>query len=173
MRTRRQWSRRVAIAGGSLTLLVLALWGLSRYRPSHLARTNAYIGLDRGRLFVATTDAPADPRLLAAIVEGVKTSGAIRTTWRPRSARGWGSSAALNGRFFYTVTAVPIPPIAAAVALLTALTFFLIHRRTPPHACPHCNYDLRGIPRGRCPECGTDPLLTRILRRLLPRPSHA
>lgn len=27
----------------------------------------------------------------------------------------------------------------------------------PPRTCPHCAYDLRHIPEGRCPECGRPP----------------
>ena len=164
MRTRRTWSRRLAISGGTLAALVLALWLASRWWPVHGARPYSYVGLDRGRLYIGYTDAPADPRLLASIVDGVKTSGYLRTRWMPRSGRGWGSNAGSNGRFFYTIVAIPVLPIAGGIAVVTGVGFLLLYRRTPPRCCAECGYDLRGLPAARCPECGrTERLLTALI----------
>lgn len=41
-----------------------------------------------------------------------------------------------------------------------ALLWWAIRARVairPERACPHCGYDLQGLPHNRCPECGTTP----------------
>jgi hypothetical protein len=167
MNAPRKWLCRVALLGAALVFLVLASWLISRSRPMHTARSHSYLGLDRGRLYFGYTDGPADPRLLSAIADGVKASGSLRSRWLPRSTWGWGSSAASQGRFFYTLFAVPILPIAGVVAALTGLGFVVLCRRTPPGACAACGYDLRGVPAGRCPECGVGSFVARFVRRLL------
>jgi hypothetical protein len=60
-------------------------------------------------------------------------------------------------------------PMAGAVALLTGIAVMLIYRRTPRGACAACGYDLRGLPRARCPECGAESLIARFVRRLVRR----
>jgi len=40
--------------------------------------------------------------------------------------------------------------------------------------CPHCGYNLRGIPRGsKCPECGNDPFVGESMQQHLRRPINA
>ncbi|MDB5355840.1 MAG: hypothetical protein JWN24_2293 [Phycisphaerales bacterium] len=66
-----------------------------------------------------------------------------RTSWGPGST---------------TVTAVPLPYVILAAAVLPALWGFGRWRsiRPGPGHCSACGYDLRATP-DRCPECGTVP----------------
>jgi hypothetical protein len=48
---------------------------------------------------------------------------------------------------------MPLIPVGVWVAWVVRAVWRT--RRPRPHACPKCGYDLRGLPTGRCPECGT------------------
>lgn len=43
--------------------------------------------------------------------------------------------------------------LVGGATMLAALALPALPARIPGH-CPRCNYDLRGLPEARCPECG-------------------
>jgi hypothetical protein len=53
-----------------------------------------------------------------------------------------------------TCLLVPFWLLFLIAALPTALLFYLNRRKIPPGHCSGCEYDLRGIESGICPECG-------------------
>lgn len=55
-------------------------------------------------------------------------------------------------------TAVFVPLYALfMIPPYLAMTRVTLHRRSP-RFCPHCEYDLAGVPEGQtCPECGGSP----------------
>ncbi len=65
--------------------------------------------------------------------------------------------------------------LTAGLALLAA---FLVWRdgyvrgwrssRTRPPACPSCGYNLSGLTRCRCPECGTEYSIDELWQSILP-----
>ncbi|MBK8267890.1 MAG: hypothetical protein IPK83_06125 [Planctomycetes bacterium] len=53
-----------------------------------------------------------------------------------------------------TVLFVPFWLLFLVAAIPTALLFLRDRRKIPAGHCRHCDYDLRGIASGICPECG-------------------
>ncbi|MBK8267889.1 MAG: hypothetical protein IPK83_06120 [Planctomycetes bacterium] len=53
-----------------------------------------------------------------------------------------------------TILVVPFWLLFLVAAIPTVLLFRLGRRRIVAGHCPHCDYDLRGIASGICPECG-------------------
>lgn len=59
----------------------------------------------------------------------------------------------LGGRLVYL--SVPLPSLLLLTLVATGVLWRL-DRRYPPGHCHKCGYNLRGLPKPRCPECGTD-----------------
>jgi hypothetical protein len=105
------------------------------------------------------------------------TAGSVTwTTWFVIALRNW--IAERPPGFSWTGIATDWVIVFAACALLPALLLtgaaFIRNRYWPVHEpghCRVCNYDLRGLPEPRCPECGTpfDPAEVPGLAR----PEHA
>lgn len=56
---------------------------------------------------------------------------------------------------------VPLGVPTLAAGILAGVLIFLVRIRVPPGHCWACGYNLTGIERGRCPECGTELRSTR------------
>lgn len=73
-----------------------------------------------------------------------------------------------NGRIFLPALQLMLYPYTALVALVGAYLSCL-PRIIPPTACASCEYDLRGLQRRECPECGREmPEVQRSLVAGLP-----
>ncbi len=65
-----------------------------------------------------------------------------------------------TGSYWRRRSTLSFPLLLVAFALLPALTYIAAHGelKTRRHqrrgTCRRCNYSLRGLPDGRCPECG-------------------
>ena len=68
--------------------------------------------------------------------------------------------------------------LVALTGILVALAVFMVWRRgyrrgwararSVPPTCPRCGYNLSGLTRCRCPECGTEYKLDQLWRAQLP-----
>lgn len=137
--------RRAVLRWSSLaaTLLLVAAWFAATQRP--WARSFAGWRIESyGGILVCYIwgDGPE-----------VRSPDAIMMSSRGSLGLEWPSVS--GGRGSWTTLTVPYWLIVAPVSGMTALLWLLTRRRPIAGRCHRCGYDLRGIPPGFCPECGT------------------
>jgi predicted RNA-binding Zn-ribbon protein involved in translation (DUF1610 family) len=157
----RRWSRAGAWLAAAMALISGALLGLGLAPPArHVGLGRFSIELCHGRLDIARGTVPL--RWVAPDVWGLGVPGSNpvlalgpRSRWLPSSERATVSvgSTAVSTSYFLDALFVPLWPwvllFAGAGAALWSLS-----RVHPVGHCTACGYDLQGLARGNCPECG-------------------
>jgi hypothetical protein len=170
-----------AIAG-CLLAAILCAWQIRSYWHRewfHESATMSYATSESGRLVLVMYGIPRSPPRVATRVIDVPSEYVMQELdrladpmWGTRGHRwslarvGWGwRSLTSNAGNRQLVLIVPHVAIALVVAGLSVGAWRYAsarerHRRIVENHCLRCDYDLRGIDAGRCPECG-EPAVAR------------
>lgn len=91
----------------------------------------------------------------AMIIDGGSWYGYNGFYWEIRHPGSWIFWFPFIGIIFGSVIVIPLW-IPLLLGLIPSFVAWRRSRRTPPHCCQQCGYNLTGNESGVCPECGTE-----------------
>ncbi len=163
------WSAAI-LAGALIGLLV---WSYAAPPSAGFARRS--IALQNGNVEFARASHPfrRDQRSwFFATAQPARLILGAGSSWRPSMSSGSmtvGTLAMPRTSTTITLDVVFVPIWTWAAALTGASAFLFWHGRriVAPGHCRGCGYNLRGLPAGRCPECGFGAsLVSAVLNRI-------
>lgn len=180
-------SRRHTLRAGMWACLVCslilgALLTLSLAHSTWLSGTRTVGGVTAGRIEIGHSSGKLSRQSIAWGLQNPGGYSSILTApgsvWRPSTAQAsmtmsFGSGGPPATTQTLWVLYIPLWPWLTIASASTLALWRLAGRRVLPGHCPRCNYDLRGLTTGRCPECGTPTasLAKRLIAFLAPRRS--
>jgi hypothetical protein len=155
------WSLAIVSSG-------LLIWGITH--PAWYCRGGLAMGVNRGRVEIARSSGAISRAPIAWDIQGPQGYASILvgpvSMWRPSSssaAIGTSPNSAPAPLFTLTVVYLPLWPWALLTIGVAGGLSWRWMRRVEPGHCGACGYDLRGLPAGRCPECGRAGMIARIV----------
>lgn len=160
--SRRPRSLWLGLVAATISLALLALWMSTWSLNAWRGEFPNYVAIHRGNLMVfSTVWRPSDTGVLAWqsddwMYDVSVTASTIR--WRPAYVR-IGNAYGGTPAFRTVMHAVSIPVWMLAVIPGACALVWLIRPQNwrGPGQCAACGYDLAGVSRNVCPECGRSP----------------